>query len=246
MAARAGDRVGMAARHDMQDALFVRNLGHGERERRVDVAEQEVDLVALDQLARLLHRGARVAAGRILDDEFNRAAENAALGVDLIERQLAADQFVLAWPGVSAGQRIVEADPDRVRGAGANDKGAGDLRGGEHEPRFDDSATVHADARIGLGHGLLLPGLRQADNGRSARFRARPADRLLIMRHFRRSMCTPSSAAGRRWPAPTRGIEPGREFCPDAIPRRSLGPCGEARKRYESCVGNLADAHKRC
>ena len=40
---------------------------------------------------------------------------------------LAADQLVLAGRGVGAGQRIVEPDLDCVRGAGANDEGAGDL-----------------------------------------------------------------------------------------------------------------------
>ena len=47
-------------------------------------------------LLRLLHGGAGVAAGRILDQQFDLAAENAALGVDLFDRELAADQFVLA------------------------------------------------------------------------------------------------------------------------------------------------------
>ena len=152
VAARAGDRVGMAAGNDVQDALFVRHLRHGERERRVHVAEQEIDLVALDQLARLLHRRAGVAAGRILDDELDRTAENAALGVDLLERHLAADQFVLAERGVGAGQRIVEADPDRVRGARANDEGARDLHCGEGQPRFDEPAAADAGGRTELGH----------------------------------------------------------------------------------------------
>ena len=58
-------------------------------QRRIDVANQEVDLVAVDELAGLLHGGAGVAAGRILDQQFDLAAENAALGVDLLERQLA-------------------------------------------------------------------------------------------------------------------------------------------------------------
>ena len=152
MAALAGDRVGMAAGHDMQDALFVRDLGHGERERRVHVAEQEVDLVALDQLARLLHGGAGVAAGRILDHEFAGTAEDAAFGVDLLERHLAADQLVLAGGGVSSGQWIVEPDPYGVRGAGADDEGAGDLGGDEHEAGFDETAAIQRDARSEYGH----------------------------------------------------------------------------------------------
>ena len=122
------------------------DLRHGERKRRVDVAEQEVDLVAVDQLARLLHRRAGVAAGRILDHELDLTAENAALGVDLVERHLAADQLVLAGGGVSAGQRIVEADLDRIGGAGADDEWAGELGGGEGSPGFDECAAVDAGA----------------------------------------------------------------------------------------------------
>ena len=55
----------------------------------------------------------------ILDHQLDLAAEDAALGVDLLERELAADQFVLAERGVGAGQRVVEADLDRVGGARA-------------------------------------------------------------------------------------------------------------------------------
>ena len=110
----------------------LRYLRHGERQRRVHVAEQEIDLVAVDQLARLLHRNAGVAAGRILDEELDRPAENAALGVDLLERQLAADQLVLAERGVGAGQRVVEADLDGVGGASAEmTNGPSDLGAGE-------------------------------------------------------------------------------------------------------------------
>ena len=133
----------------------LRHLRHRERQRRIDVAEQEVDLVALDQLARLLHGGAGVAAGRILDQQLDLAAENAALGVDLLDRQLAADQFVLAERGVGAGQRIVEADLDRVGGAGADDERTGELGGGKDRPRFDESTAVYAGAPIGLGQAFL-------------------------------------------------------------------------------------------
>ena len=51
----------------------------------------KLDLVALDQLARLLHAGADVV-GRILDQQLDLAAEDAALGVDLLDRELGADR----------------------------------------------------------------------------------------------------------------------------------------------------------
>ena len=94
MAIGAGHRIGVAAGNDMQHLGLVRHFAEGERHRRIDVAEQEVDFVAVDQLVRLLHRGAGIGAGRILDQEFDLAAENAALGVDLVDRQLAPDLLV--------------------------------------------------------------------------------------------------------------------------------------------------------
>ena len=92
----------------------------------------------------------------ILDHQLGGAAEDAALGVDLVERHLAADQLVLAGGGVSAGQRIVEADADRVGGAGADDEWTGELGGGERRAGFDESAPVDAGAPIGLGQ-VSLP-----------------------------------------------------------------------------------------
>ena len=94
---------------------------------------RKFDLVAVDQLARLLHRGAGVAAGGVFDQQIDFAAEDAAFGVDLIERKLAADQFVLAERGVGAGQRVVEADLDGLVGQRLDHEWAGDLHGAERE-----------------------------------------------------------------------------------------------------------------
>ena len=60
----------------------------------------------------------------ILEHELNPTAEDAALGVDLVKGHLAADELVLAERRISAGQRIVEADLDGVRGARGSDEGA--------------------------------------------------------------------------------------------------------------------------
>ena len=78
MAVLAGDGVGVAAGDDVQDSGLVRHVAEGERHRGVDVAEQEIDLVAVDQLVRLRHRDAGVGAGRILRKEGHLAAEDAA------------------------------------------------------------------------------------------------------------------------------------------------------------------------
>src|SRR5271166_988236 len=129
MAGLAGDRVGVAARDNVQHALLVRHLRHGEGERRVEVAEQEVDLVAVDELARFLHRHAGVAARRILDHELDFTAQYPALLVDLVDGELAADEFVLAGPRVGTGQGVVESDLDRLRGPRGQNEGTGELGG---------------------------------------------------------------------------------------------------------------------
>jgi hypothetical protein len=103
----------------------------------------------------LSHRDAGVAASRIFDDEFGRSAEDAALGVDLVQRHLATDELVLARARVGAGQRIVQADLDGVGGAGADDERAGELSGGKRRSRFDECAAAHAGAPIGLGQTSL-------------------------------------------------------------------------------------------
>ena len=62
MALLASDRVGVTAGHDVEYALFVAGVGHRLGQPRIDVAKQEVDLVPLDQLQRLLHRDRGIAA----------------------------------------------------------------------------------------------------------------------------------------------------------------------------------------
>ena len=79
----ARDRIGVAAGHHVEDALLVGHVGYRGRQRRVDIADQEVDLVAIDQFTRLLDGRAGVAAGGLLDQELRRTAKDAAFGVDL-------------------------------------------------------------------------------------------------------------------------------------------------------------------
>ena len=113
--------VGVAAGNDVQDFLFAGDLGDRRGDARVDVADHEVDLVALDQLARLLHAGADIVGG-ILDQQFDLASENAALGVDLLDRELGAHHLVAGRRGIDAGERIDHADPDRRLAARLNDE----------------------------------------------------------------------------------------------------------------------------
>ena len=80
------------------------------------------------------------------DQQLDLAAENAVLGVDLIERELRADQFVLAERGICAGQRIVEADLDRLVGERLHHERARHLHGAEREAGFEHRPPLHGDA----------------------------------------------------------------------------------------------------
>ena len=158
VAARASDGVGVAAGDHVQDALLAGDLGHGQRQGRIDVAEQEADLVAVDQLSRLLDRRTGVAAGGILDEELDLPTENAALGVDLLDRQLAADHLVLADRGIGARERIVEADLHRVCGAHRNDERRRQLQQAGARGSLDHLASANRllRLRVNVLHGRSL------------------------------------------------------------------------------------------
>jgi hypothetical protein len=72
-------------------------------------------------------RDTGVGARRVLDQQVYLSTKNAAFGIDLIDRQLAADLFVFAEFGIGAGQGIVEAHFDLVGGPCGEDKGCRDL-----------------------------------------------------------------------------------------------------------------------
>ena len=92
----AGDRVGVAARHDMQRLELVRRPApRASAMEEFTLPSRKSDLVALDQLARLLHRVPVISVVEILDQQLDLPAEDAALGVDLLDRQLAADTSFL-------------------------------------------------------------------------------------------------------------------------------------------------------
>ena len=72
----------MAAGHDVKHLLLVGHLRHRIGDAGIHIAEDHIDLVAIDQLAGFLHAGADVVAG-VLDKELDLPAENSAVLVDL-------------------------------------------------------------------------------------------------------------------------------------------------------------------
>ncbi len=106
-------------------------------------------------LLRLLHRNCSVSAGRILDQQFDLAAENAVLGIDLVEGELSADQFVFAERGIGPGQRIIEADFDRLVGERLHHERACHLHCAERKAGFEYRPPLNGDADEVLGHYFL-------------------------------------------------------------------------------------------
>ncbi|OIQ76402.1 hypothetical protein GALL_419190 [mine drainage metagenome] len=150
VAVLASNRVGMAARNNVEHALFVRDVGNCLRQRRVDVADDEIDLIAVDQFARLLHGGAGVARGRVLDGKLDLLAQNAALGVDLIHSHRHAQSFVLAKRRIGAGQGVVHANLDDVSSTRSAHEGRDKLG------RADNSTGLDQRPPIKLGRASVV------------------------------------------------------------------------------------------
>jgi len=121
-----GDRIGMSTRDDVQDLLFAGDLRHRDRNAGIDVADDEADLIAFNQLAGFLHAGADVVGG-VFDQKLDRPAENAAVFVDFFGGEFGSHHLALCNRSIGAGDRIDHADPDRRFAAGFDDEGGREL-----------------------------------------------------------------------------------------------------------------------
>ena len=127
MAILPGDDVGMAPGHDVKHLLLRGHARHGERDAGVDVADHAIHPVAFDQLPRLLDADADVVRG-VFDQKIDLAAENAALFVELVDRESRALDLAARDRGIDAGQRIDHSELDRRLAARAQDEGRRDLQ----------------------------------------------------------------------------------------------------------------------
>ena len=106
----------------MQDFLFSGDLGDRCGNAGIDVADHEVDLIPLDQLARLLHAGADVIGG-IFHEQFDLTSKNAAFGVHLLDGELGSHYLVAGGCRIDAGERVDHAHSDRRLATRLDDEG---------------------------------------------------------------------------------------------------------------------------
>ena len=112
IAARAAQRVGIAAGIDEHGLHSVSDLTDREAGRRRNLADNDRDLVALDQALGLGGGGLRI--DRVLHDELDLAAHHATDCVDLISGELDAHHRVFAERSQEARQRREVSDSDRI------------------------------------------------------------------------------------------------------------------------------------
>ena len=110
----AGDRVGERHGRGGKACVALSDLADGQRRAGVHRAGQEIDLRHLEELLGFLHRDVGVGL-LVLVDRLDLAPEDAALVVDLLDRQVDAPLHLLADARVGAGQRRDDADLDRAR-----------------------------------------------------------------------------------------------------------------------------------
>jgi hypothetical protein len=124
----------------VQFAPFRRHPHDRERDRRVQITENEIGLIAVDQLPRLSLPGAD-AICRILDEEPRFATENAAGAINLVESELRAGDFSLGEFGVDPGQGFDHSELYRLFAQRAHRQRGGDVHGAKGETTPDHCAA---------------------------------------------------------------------------------------------------------
>jgi hypothetical protein len=105
-----GDGVGAGAGHDVEGLLLLHVVEHRECDVARLNADHQVDLVAFNELFRLLQSDLRVELV-VLFDQLDLSAGDSP--IDAVEIEIHSVQIVLARVGQSARVRIDVADPDR-------------------------------------------------------------------------------------------------------------------------------------
>src|SRR5215467_9304084 len=142
VAVLAGDDVGVAAGDDMQHVLLRSHPCHSQRDAGVHVADDARHLIALNELARLLHTSADVV-GRIFNQHLQLATKYAALLIDVLKRKLRALNLALRNSRINAGERIDETNFYGGFAASLDEKWRGNLCSTHGSGTAENCAAVH-------------------------------------------------------------------------------------------------------
>ena len=146
VALRPRDRLGQRLGRHEQRLVLLGPVGDRQADVREERAGDQRDLLAGDQLLGLLHRLGRLALV-VAKDDLDLAAEDAAPGVDLLDRHL---DGLLVGPGerrADAAEGVDLADLDRPLGRHRRDER-------QHQPggqRGGERVRSHGDLRSGQG-----------------------------------------------------------------------------------------------
>ena len=133
MTLRAGHAVAVAAGIDERLLRLEANVAGGLRDGTVDGADHRIDLIDLNELARLLDGDAGVVL-IVFDDHTNLTAQHAAVRVARVDGHLHAAHLVLGGVGVDAGQLFGDAEGEHVRSGAALGNEGGEADDGAGRP----------------------------------------------------------------------------------------------------------------
>ena len=142
----AGDFIDVSAGDNVELAPLGRHPRHRQGDGRVDVAEDEIDLVAVDQLFSFRDADGGLVCG-IFDQQFHLPAENAAILIDLIDRQPGTIDFSLGELRIDAAERFDHPHFHRSFGAGLDRERRGDAGGSPCQARLDEGPPSDGPSR---------------------------------------------------------------------------------------------------
>jgi hypothetical protein len=140
----AGDFVYVRSGHDVKLALLGGNARHRERDRRIQVTQDEIDVIAVDQLPGFSDARRDIVYG-ILDQQLQPAAKNASTLIDLFDRQPGAVHFGFGELCIDAAEGFDHPHLHRC------------FRAGMHQERRGDPERTPCQAGLDEGPAICRP-----------------------------------------------------------------------------------------
>jgi hypothetical protein len=116
------------------------HLRHRQRDRRVDIAGDEIDPIVVDQLIGFLDARGDIVAG-IGDQQLDRPPKNAAAAIDLLDAQPGARYLGFGERGIGSREGLDHAHFHRLFGARPDCRGCRQSVGGQRQAGLKDGAA---------------------------------------------------------------------------------------------------------